>query len=301
MMPPRRRTAPGVSIISRRPIRPRGPSTPVAASTPVMTPVSPAASPSILVKLKLNMKGKPKQNGPNFSSGSGHQVVTILAGSGEKEEKFIVHKQFACHYSPLFKAAFESGFIEGQTQTYKLDDVEPKFVQVLLHWLYTQKLDIEVAMEQDSQHFLHLEEPFILAVSLWALADKLLLPGLQNEVVDWINHVCREEGYAPTHCLKQFYDCTGAGSLLRKLFISQTAHYMPSNWYTTEAKHFPQDFLVDLAEYFSTEFVAKHTCEARETFYISAGMISKAGKDYYVQIKENRDGVGSLEDNTLMS
>jgi len=163
--------------------------------------------------------------------------------------------------------AFESGFIEGQTQTYKLDDVEPKVVQVLLHWLYTQKLDIEVAREQDSQNFLHLEEPFILAVSLWALADKLLLPGLQNEVVDWIDRVCREEEYAPTHCLKHVYNCTGAGSLLRKLFISQTAHYMPSNWYTTQAKDFPQEFLIDLAEYFSTEFAAKHTIEAMKTFY----------------------------------
>ncbi|TVY41600.1 hypothetical protein LOCC1_G007764 [Lachnellula occidentalis] len=258
MTPPRRRAAARASTTPRRTLRGHAPSTPVTVSAPV----SPAALPTMIVKLKFNVKGKPKANGPNFSSGSGHQIVTILAGSGEKEEKFIVHKQFACHYSPVFKAAFESGFIEGQTQTYKLEDVEPKVVQLLVQWFYTQKLDIEVNMAQNAQ------EAFLLAVSLWALADKLLLPGLQNEVVDWIDRVCTEEVFFPTHCLKHVYDCTGAGSLLRKLFIVQTAHYMPSSWYTTEAKYFPQEFLVDLAEYFSTKFAAKDKCETRETFYV---------------------------------
>ncbi|TVY92543.1 hypothetical protein LAWI1_G001527 [Lachnellula willkommii] len=164
MIPPRRQRAqvvlPGTT--PRRTITPRAPSTPVAASAPVMAPVSPSATPAMIVKLKLNMKAKQKGNGPNFSSGSGQQVVTILAGSGEKEEKFIVHKAFACHYCPVFKAAFESGFIEGQTQTYKLDDVEPKVVQLLVQWLYTQRLDIRVDMEVDNKLFSHLEEPFHL-------------------------------------------------------------------------------------------------------------------------------------------
>ncbi|TVY50181.1 hypothetical protein LCER1_G009005, partial [Lachnellula cervina] len=160
MIPPRRQRARRVPTTPRQT---RAPSTPVAASTPVMASVSPSATPAMIVKLKLNGKAKQKGNGPNFSSGSGHQVVTILAGSGEKEEKFIVHKAFACHYSPVFKAAFDSGFIEGQTQTYKLDDIEPKVVQVLVQWVYTQKIDIRVDMEVDTERFTHLKEPICLA------------------------------------------------------------------------------------------------------------------------------------------
>ena len=32
-------------------------------------------------------------------------MVTILVGKGDEPAKFMVHKDFACHYSPVFKAA----------------------------------------------------------------------------------------------------------------------------------------------------------------------------------------------------
>ncbi|TVY13745.1 hypothetical protein LARI1_G008201 [Lachnellula arida] len=191
--------------------------------------------------------------------------------SGEKEEKFIVHKAFACHYSPVFKAAFESGFIEGQTQTYKLEDAEPKVVQLLVQWLYTQRLDIRVDMEVDNKL------AFPSAVSVWALADKLLLPGLQNEVVDWIFRVREEACICPTSCLKHAYACTGAGSLLRQLFVSHTARMMSSQSYEKIPEQFPQEFLVDLAAYFSENFVALKDQELKENFHVQAGISSETG------------------------
>ncbi|KAK0126627.1 hypothetical protein ONS95_008213 [Cadophora gregata] len=67
------------------------------------------------------------------------QLVTLLAG--DSPTKFVVHKYFACHYSPVFDAAFNGNFLEGQTQEYKIQDVDEETVRLLVHWLYTQTLD----------------------------------------------------------------------------------------------------------------------------------------------------------------
>lgn len=67
-------------------------------------------------------------------------MVTIIAGP--EKEKFILHKEFACHYSPTFNAGFNSKFLAGETQTYTLDDVAPAPVRLLVHWIYTQTLAV---------------------------------------------------------------------------------------------------------------------------------------------------------------
>lgn len=141
-------------------------------------------------------------------------------------------------------------------------------MQVLVQWLYTQKLDIRVDKEVDTERLTHLEEPLSLAVSVWALADKLLLPALQNEAVDWIERVCNEAEICPNICVGRVYECTGAGSLLRQFFVSHTAHYMPSHFYKEDSKDYPKEFLVDLAAYFGDNFVARKARESKEDFHV---------------------------------
>jgi hypothetical protein len=59
-----------------------------------------------------------------------------------RPEIIFVHKEFACFASPVFDAAFNSNFIEGQTQTYKLDDTTSRAFRLLTQWLYFEKLKI---------------------------------------------------------------------------------------------------------------------------------------------------------------
>lgn len=56
--------------------------------------------------------------------------------------EFMVHKEFACYYSPVFDAAFNSNFIEGQSQIYILDDTTEGAFRLLIQWIYGQKLHI---------------------------------------------------------------------------------------------------------------------------------------------------------------
>ena len=61
----------------------------------------------------------------------------------EKKQIFTINKAIICHYSPFFRAAFNSNFIEGETQSMRLEDVDANTFGLLQHWLYTQKVEDE--------------------------------------------------------------------------------------------------------------------------------------------------------------
>lgn len=54
----------------------------------------------------------------------------------------MVHKEHACHHSPVLNAAFNSPMIEGQTQTYTFEDTSQEAVQYLVQWLYSQQIHV---------------------------------------------------------------------------------------------------------------------------------------------------------------
>ncbi|KAI9640744.1 hypothetical protein NHQ30_011053 [Ciborinia camelliae] len=66
--------------------------------------------------------------------------VHIQVGRDLKD--FGVHKDIICHYSPYFKAAFNSGFQETITGVLKLPETEPEVFELFYHWLYNQELYI---------------------------------------------------------------------------------------------------------------------------------------------------------------
>ncbi|TVY32519.1 hypothetical protein LSUB1_G007538 [Lachnellula subtilissima] len=92
---------------------------------------------------------------------------------GAAEQKFTVHKNLAEHYSPFFTKAFNSAFIEGQTQEMVLEDVEAVIFGLVVNWLYTQKI-------------IHPEDKkiqLVEIVKLWVLAGRFLIPRLQNDAI----------------------------------------------------------------------------------------------------------------------
>jgi len=48
-----------------------------------------------------------------------------------------------CNASPVLKAALNSTFIEGQTQSYTIEDIDPEVFESFVKWLYTEKLTHE--------------------------------------------------------------------------------------------------------------------------------------------------------------
>jgi hypothetical protein len=62
------------------------------------------------------------------------KVVTFLIGPKNDTQKFIVHKSFIDRHCPPLRAAFNSTFIEGESKTYKLEDVTAPTFRLFVKW-----------------------------------------------------------------------------------------------------------------------------------------------------------------------
>ncbi|TVY73309.1 hypothetical protein LSUE1_G005522 [Lachnellula suecica] len=172
-------------------------------------------------------------------------VVTIQAGNDETgKEVLIVHKAIACYYSAVFKAAFNSVFVEVATQVYTLEDVSPGLVRLLIHWLYHQEISIECKKATKSLADMQL-------VNLWLLADRLLIPSLQNNVIWKIERLRREHRAVSTSCLNHVHEHTLPHSPLRVLFLHQCAFNMVHSRFSEKPDHFPKEMLLELAKLLS--------------------------------------------------
>jgi hypothetical protein len=174
--------------------------------------------------------------------------VTLYAGNEENAKPFKLHTDFACHYSPVFKAAFNSGFIEGQYQEYRLDVDEEEVVRLLVEWFYTQTLNTRQPDEK-LDDAATMEEDLILA-KLWVLADKLLLPQMQNQVLDRVQEIRDAAGRIPTECLHYVYNNTPPGSSLRRWYVYECASWLDRNWLADHTDQLPHEMLIELTIFF---------------------------------------------------
>lgn len=90
------------------------------------------------------------------------------------------------HHSQVLRAAFESSFIEGLTQTYTIKDTSVEAFRLFVQWLYGQKLDIGQLKSEEEKEMLRAKdkdwsdkEDLCLA-ELWVLGDKFIIPRLQT-------------------------------------------------------------------------------------------------------------------------
>jgi len=56
------------------------------------------------------------------------------------DTKFVI--EFACHHSPVLKAAFNSNFIEEESQTYRLEEISASAFRLLVQWFYNEEFDV---------------------------------------------------------------------------------------------------------------------------------------------------------------
>ena len=141
------------------------------------------------------------------------------------------------------RAAFNSNFREGQTQTYHLEDTSEDAVRLLVFWLYSQNLYLPL---EESESWDYTRQMQALC-SLWVLADKLIIPALQDAVVEKIDVERRRENLFPTSCLCYVYQNTAVGSPLRKLMLTYCAYGgFATSFYTDNPGQFPKEMLLEL-------------------------------------------------------
>jgi hypothetical protein len=123
--------------------------------------------------------------------------VTILVG--EEETKFVVHRDLMLHYSSFFKTAFEGPFAEHETETMRQKDTDSRLFGVLVHWLYTRKIEYDDTLlssslimsglskwttsDATSQEVSELMKKALLMTMLWTLAETYRVRELQNDAM----------------------------------------------------------------------------------------------------------------------
>ena len=107
------------------------------------------------------------------------EVVTLIVdsyGGLDAKTKFIVHKSFVCHYSPAVKAVFENG--PRYPRSHRFYNTSSNTAQLLVQWIYTQKVDSSKPKEEAAGELKTQSLVFV-----WALAERLQIPRLQNAVI----------------------------------------------------------------------------------------------------------------------
>jgi hypothetical protein len=173
-----------------------------------------------------------------------HELVTIYVGvkkEGEGEgdrKKFVIHKNFACHYSPVLKKAFTGGLAESRTQTMVLEDIEEQVFALFVNWIYTQEVVHEDGQSPGAK----------LLIKLWVLAQKLLVPELQNQMIEAIEKRRKADNIIHTGMLEYVYKQTIIGSPLRRLLVDQYAYGTKGGHLLSKSGQFSKECLIDIVE-----------------------------------------------------
>jgi hypothetical protein len=177
------------------------------------------------------------------------EVVTLIAEPHHREldtkNKFIVHKSFACHYSPVLKDFFDNKNVDRRLRKYHLRGTSSNTAQLLLQWIYTQKVDIGKIAERPEG-----EAKSQSLVFLWVLAENLQIPRLQNAVIRELQALRGRGEPVSTLSLKHVYENFPRANPLRRLLLHQCAGGL-SKWYTDNPEQFPKDMLLELTVYLS--------------------------------------------------
>ncbi|KAF8851470.1 hypothetical protein BDZ45DRAFT_730888 [Acephala macrosclerotiorum] len=184
---------------------------------------------------------------PNFSEPVA--MVAFVVGPDDEVKEFQVHKDVVCFYSSVLRAELNNGFVEGQIQTYRLLDASPGTVDLLIQWLYFQKLKLEQLQPSTKPSVPNKIEEDLNLAGLWVLADKFRIPSLQNLVVTSMVRIGTRYRKAPSETFSYIYKNTAAGSALRDLAVHQCARMTPRALIRRTPDLFPKQMRADLAYY----------------------------------------------------
>lgn len=201
-----------------------------------------------------------------------------------QESLLIRSTEFACYYSPVLRAAFESNLLEGQTQKYRLEDVSIDAFRLLVMWLYSQDIEAPPISPQTETEFTDEEDAIrhsnaINSVSssqkstaqneflprpkvsgerlthernmihLWIVADRLLIPSLQNLCIRKLEELWTPDGPPLDYdsWITYLFENTSCDSRLRLLVIDKCAYCMASEQLLEDSEILPKDFLLGIA------------------------------------------------------
>lgn len=191
-------------------------------------------------------------------------MVTLYGSADETASPFNVHKDFATYHSPTLRSAFNSPFLEGQTQVYRIDGAfDDNVMRMLAHWFYTTKVDLQDIKDAVTGKIRNISDVIKgdddsigqLLVQLWILADRLLIPKLKNAVIDQLEEILRVYSAFPgeTSC-HYAYDHTAVGSPLRAWLVFRYSTCVPTDDFKQDFRTLPREMRNEMTLYLHDKF-----------------------------------------------
>jgi len=123
--------------------------------------------------------------------------VALVVDKGLARVDCTVSYELISNSSPFFAVAFKKSSFESATRTMYLPDVPGKTFKLLENWLHTRSIQIPtgsqtfVSVLKGSAPTIPIQSPgfqpaaaLLPLASLWELADRFLMPELQNDAMD---------------------------------------------------------------------------------------------------------------------
>lgn len=210
-------------------------------------------------------------------------MVLFKVREASQVVEFLVHKEVACYHSIVFDGAFNGGFRETETLEYELDDTTPRAFQLLVQWLYSQRLELQQLRPNHKALKLSTEDRSenMALVELWVLADRLLVPRLQNHVIEYMYKVFVRTQFIPAQTWKFIFGTdVSVHSPLRQYAIDLAACFVDEETYDEleESDLLPTGLLVGVAKIWAKQRFSKGT-KGFMGAYLEP-------KDYYVPLHE---------------
>jgi hypothetical protein len=157
-----------------------------------------------------------------FVSSDSNSLVTFIVGKEGETAKFTAHKEVVCHHAEALNAAFNSTFVEGQTQTYRLEDTSEAAFKLFIQWVYLQKIVLLQLQDGHVEAEEAVKEDMALA-ELWVLADRLCMPRFQNVALKAIFDISEKRNTVSTGPFRFIYENTASDSLFRQFSVANCA------------------------------------------------------------------------------
>jgi hypothetical protein len=140
-------------------------------------------------------------------------------GTGEQQEKFVLHKKLLCSKAPVFGKMFNSGFQESLSQSATLPEDDPKVFALFVDWVYLNTLPVLPVAKT----------PKVFPTSftaLFAFSEKYCIVQLCDNTMDTIVQVGKQ-GNMEAGCfmMEDGYRKTRPGSRLR-LYLLRSYVYL---------------------------------------------------------------------------
>ncbi|KAK3696601.1 hypothetical protein LTR37_017854 [Vermiconidia calcicola] len=144
-------------------------------------------------------------------------IAEVKVGSAPHTTCFRLHKGLLSFYSGYFAKALNGSFVESRTGAITMTTEDPETFKLFQYWLYNRQFYSDKAHEVENTLWSTI-------IKLWIFGDAHEIPLLQNAALDLFREKIVQKWLVPTSEIRNIYNNTLPGSLLRKFMVEVTAY-----------------------------------------------------------------------------